>query len=204
MVFEAEKASEPETILLSIAGGKTVPCAELFGRGVRIRLQTGVSVRELICGQLAVEGAYLEDRIQTVFLNGRAVDDLDQSLVFDGDVLSLSAAMPGLVGATLRRGGKLAALRKNISYAGTETDKGSGPGTVTIKLFNMVAKELGPHFLQRGVLVAGKVLAGLLASVPGDVISAIKRNGAPVLPEDLSDLTGSGAEIFLKTASPPE
>ena len=37
-------------------------------------------------------------------------------MVGHGDTLALSAAMPGLVGATMRRGGYFAGLRANISH----------------------------------------------------------------------------------------
>jgi len=40
---------------------------------------------------------YVTQRISTIFLDGKPVDDIDTLLVRDGAVLSLSAAMPGLV-----------------------------------------------------------------------------------------------------------
>jgi hypothetical protein len=64
--------------------------------------------------------------------------------------------MPGLVGATLRRGGFYSAMRSEISWkAGDgERDEGDGPpGTVRLKLFNTVLREIGPALLQRGVMV---------------------------------------------------
>ena len=186
-----------ETLRLTLSGKDRFPCAELFGRGVRLGVRAGGSVRELLCGQLGVAESYLDERIQTVFVNGRAVDDVNQSRVDVGDVLSLSAAMPGLVGATLRRGGHLAVLRKNISYAGSDTGDDRGGGTVTLKLFNMVARELGPRLLEHGVIAAGRDLSGPLKAAEPHV-KAVERSGAPASMAELSDLLDSDREVLLR------
>lgn len=191
----------PEEIRLRMAGGQGFPCSELFGRGVRVSARTGVGIRELLCTQLGVEETYLDERIQTVFLNGHPVDDVNHSRVDAGDALSLSAAMPGLVGATLRRGGHLAAFRKNISYADSKKEQGPDSGTVTIKLFNMVARELGPGFLQRGVIVSGRDLSGPLKAA-GKNLETLERNGVPASMAELSDLLDSDRDVLLQVEPP--
>jgi hypothetical protein len=190
------RLNTPE-ILVQVSGKETFPTSALFGRGVKIKVETGVSIRELLCGQLGIDEAYLEGRIQTVFLNGRPVDDVGTARVADGDVLSLSAAMPGLMGATLRRGGALAAMRGSISYADSQKKTGPGKGVVTIKLFNMVARELSPGFLRRGVIVTGRDLAGPLKAAEKG-LEALERKGAPVSMAQLSDLFDSDREVFLQ------
>ncbi len=191
-----ENRSNTPEIVVQVSGKEPFPCSTLFGRGVKVSVETGVSIRELLCGQLGIDEAYLEGRIQTVFLNGRPVDDVGTARVADGDVLSLSAAMPGLMGATLRRGGPLAAMRESISYADSQKKEGSARGIVKIKLFNMVARELGPGFLRRGVLVTGRDLAGPLQAAEKD-LKTLKRNDAPVSMAQLSDLFDSDREVFL-------
>ncbi|MCF8078281.1 MAG: hypothetical protein K9K88_03275 [Desulfobacterales bacterium] len=192
-----ENRSNMPEIVAKISGKEPFPCSTLFGRGVKASVETGVSIRELLCGQLGIDEAYLEGRIQTIFLNGRPVDDVGTARVADGDVLSLSAAMPGLVGATLRRGGPLAAMRGTISYADSQKKEGSGKGIVTIKLFNMVARELGPGFLRRGVIVTGRDLSGPLKAAEKD-LETLEQNGAPVSMAQLSDLFNSDREVFLQ------
>ena len=192
-----QKGSNTPKIVVQVSGKKPFPCSELFGRGVAMPVETGVSIRQLLCGQLGVEEAYLENRVQTIFLNGRTVDDVGTTVVSDSDVLSLSAAMPGLVGATLRRGGPLAAMRESISHADSQAKKGSGKGVVTIKLFNMVARELGPGLLRQGVVVTGRNLSGMLQSAEKDV-QAVERDGATVSMAQLSDLFDSDREVFLQ------
>jgi hypothetical protein len=76
-------------------------------------------------------------------------------VVSDGSTIALSAAMPGLAGAVLRKGGAYAAMHRQISHASPGGSCASGPVSVSIKLFNLVARELGPGFLAQGVLIGG-------------------------------------------------
>jgi hypothetical protein len=128
----------------------------LLQRGVFCSLAARCSVADYLTGQLGIDPAYIRDRIATVFLDGSVVDDLEAATLWPGSTLTLSAAMPGLVGATLRRGGFYSAMRSEISWkAGDgERDGGDGPpGTVRLKLFNTVLREIGPALLRRGVMV---------------------------------------------------
>ena len=87
----------------------------VFRQGVLVEILSGSSIRQVIVDQLGIAEDYLENRVQTLFLNGKPVDDVDAMRVSDGSILALSAAMPGLAGATLRKGGKYAAFRQQIS-----------------------------------------------------------------------------------------
>jgi hypothetical protein len=106
---------------------------------------------------------YIDQRIQTFFVDGRAVDDIDSAYVHDRTTLALSASMPGLLGATLRKGSYYADMRSSISY--TQEKKAVAPhyGTLKLKLFNMLIAEMGPGILNRGVWVEGKDLQEFLA-----------------------------------------
>jgi hypothetical protein len=85
-----------------------------FQKGVWLKGETGSSIRSFLCRQLEFDDEYVGKRIQTFFLNGKAVDDIDSALVRDGSILALSAALPGLLGATLRKGSYYAGLRSTI------------------------------------------------------------------------------------------
>ena len=75
------------------------------------RLQCRCLLREEIgAGPATIE------KIQSIMLDGKPVDDIGSAMIHDGSVLALSAAMPGLVGATLRRGGAYASFRSAITY----------------------------------------------------------------------------------------
>jgi hypothetical protein len=128
----------------------------IIERGFNLKVKTGQSIRELFCGQFGISDDYFDNRIQTIFLDGKAVDSTDNAWVENGSRLALSAAMPGLVGATFRKGGRYASFRGTISYSKSKKSVARGEGEITLKFFNMIAKELGPAFLQKGIIVEGK------------------------------------------------
>ena len=42
---------------------------QLLGQGFSVNIHSGVTVKDLICKQLGINGDYLAQRIQTIFLN---------------------------------------------------------------------------------------------------------------------------------------
>lgn len=140
-----------------------------FTEGVTLPITTGGTLKDTVCRQLGVAEDYFEERIQTIFLNFKAVDEPDKARVNAGAIVALSAAMPGLVGATMRRGGTYASLRSSISFAETDGDIQRQRGLITLKLLNMVGRELGPAFLANGVYLAGEQLAAFLARSDNDL-----------------------------------
>jgi len=130
----------------------------LLQGGVSLDTRTGVSVKEFLTGELGLGQEYLDNVIQTVFLDGKAVDDLASAFMRDGAIIALSAAMPGLLGATLRRGSYYAAMRKEISYREPPKAHGQGPAKVTLKVFNLLLRDLGPLLLAKGVWIPGEDL----------------------------------------------
>jgi hypothetical protein len=160
----------------------------LLSQGFAVSVETGVSLQDVLCRQLGIDSDYLHDRIKTVFLNGQAVDDVNRALVGNGTVVALSAAMPGLVGAMMRRGGLYAGFRNGISYQVPDAPSALEPGTIQLKLFNLVAKELGPHFFALGIQTDGHVWRSFLTGQPEDfkqgIISA-RVDHIPVAPKEV-------------------
>lgn len=134
--------------------------------GFKMNVQTGVSIKDLLCQQFAVDPAYVEDRIRTAFLDGKPVDDFSTTSIENNASLALSAAMPGLVGATFRKGGYLAALRGTITHRSMGKPVEGRPGVVTFKLFNLLAKEIGLPFLKHGVIIDGQTALAFLSNPP--------------------------------------
>ena len=127
--------------------------------GFFIEAKPGESVKSMLCDRLGVDSEYAVDRIKTLFLDGKPVDDMEKAYIRDGCSLALSAAMPGLVGATFRSGGVLSPFRAAISYRPEECDTAESEiGAVYLKLFNLLVPEMGPAFLENGIYV-GKGLA---------------------------------------------
>jgi hypothetical protein len=135
----------------------------LLSQGVIIFIQTGSSLKELLCGQFSIQEEYLDERIKTIFLNSKAVDDVNSAIVESDSTLALSGPMPGLAGATFRRGGFFSGMRSQISYDKTLSSAPKGTGKIRLKLFNLVVKELGPTFLERGVWIKQKQLQDFIS-----------------------------------------
>jgi len=150
------------SIILEIEEAVCTRFAPLFSKGVGVKARTGCSIEEFVCGQLSVSQEYLEERIQTIFLDGKPVDDHHTARVGDGSMLALSAAMPGLVGAIMRRGGYYSAMRQSITHTADSGEACALDGLVTVKLFNLPARELGPVLLKHGILIAADDLLDVL------------------------------------------
>jgi len=138
----------------------------LLQEGVEVDIETGSSVRQMLIEQFGISGDYIANRITTLFLNSRAVDDSSSALVHDGAVLALSGAMPGLVGATMRSGGFYAAMRGAMTHRDEAEIPAAKRGRIRLKLFNLLLEELGPRVLKRGVVLTAARLRELFAKQP--------------------------------------
>ncbi|MBN1105857.1 MAG: hypothetical protein JXL84_20780 [Deltaproteobacteria bacterium] len=173
----------------------------LLQQGVGVSTRTGISLREFICQELGLSPVYLETRIQTLFLNGRAVDDLDAAFVEDGSTVALSAAMPGLLGATLRRGSYYAAMRGEISYREEASVSAREEGIVSVKLFNLLVKEVGPILLDKGVWVPGVDLLDFLGKRPSQFWTGCVKatvDDKDLKPHDLLKMKWGEMPVFLQ------
>lgn len=156
---------------------------EILQGGFIVRCRVGVSIKALLCEQFGLTPEYVVERISTIFLDGKPVDDIESAIIKDGSRLALSAAMPGLVGATMRREGVYASLRSSITYEEKYSNYQSKEGTVTLKLFNLLMEELGPIFLKRGIFVTSPEMPAFLTKQPDNFWKACKEilyDGKPV------------------------
>ena len=159
----------------------------LFQHGVGVKCRTGITVEQLLIDDLGIEKNYLEEKLNTVFLDGSPVDDIGTALIRNGTVLALSSSMPGLAGATLRRKGIFSEMRRSITYDGQSLEAPPvKKGSITIKLFNVLARDLGPVLMTHGILIEALLLAEFIRSDPrtASLMSALK-SGAAGDPEDL-------------------
>lgn len=139
--------------------GKFTP---IFQQGFVFETRVGISIETFLCQDLGLDPQFVRERISTIFLDGKAVDSIATTLLREGAILALSSAMPGLAGATLRRGGPYASLRASISYRENGGSAPAGKGRITVKLFNLLIGELGPLFLEKGILVTSPELLNFL------------------------------------------
>ena len=181
------------------------PCfTPLFSRGVRVSACLECSLKELICRQIGLAEDYLENRIQTVFLNGHPVDDVSRATVGEGATVALSAAMPGLVGAVLRKGGALAALRKSITYRSEDSARETCEGSVIVKLFNMTTREVGPLLLARGIWMEGAELKEVFDRCEDLLRKGCRRatfDNSPIGLDDLMSRIKDEDTLFLQVSA---
>lgn len=131
-------------------------------KGFGVSIRPGCSLKELLADQFNISDHYTDSRIQTVFLNYKPVDDYASAMIHDNDILALSTAMPGLVGATFRRGGALSPFRSQVSFRSQGNPESSPQqGRLTLKLFNHLADELGQPFLEKGIWITSDTLVQL-------------------------------------------
>jgi hypothetical protein len=193
--------ASPLRVALTVTEGLRDKFCLLTGTGFRLRSRVGCTVREFLCRQLGVSPDYLAERIQTLFLNGLVVDDPNTAIVTAGATLALSAAMPGLAGAMLRKGSRYAPMRSQLTYDDRHTAAAAErEGDVVVKLFNMVQREFGPEFLRQGIQIPGLALCRLLRRRPDAFRSGIlaaEIAGEPVSPDLLFADDWAPDEILL-------
>jgi len=131
--------------------------ASLLQSGIGIDSYTGESLGVFLNSLPGFDTDYLSNRVQTIFYDGNAVDDLEQCFSDRHHTIALSAAMPGLAGAIFRRNSLCAALRTEKSnHANQNTSAESAH--ITLKLFNAIALEKGIGLLTRGGVFSASCL----------------------------------------------
>ena len=156
-----------KNLVLTLMPDQLTAFFPILQKGVTVPATVGCTLKSLLCDQFAIPADYVTDRITTIFMDNHPVDDLERTIILDGSRVTLSAAMPGLVGATMRRGGFYAALRQGISHIVESGTAAGGSGTVRVKLFNLLLAELGPLILARGLILEPGELSDLLRNLPG-------------------------------------
>lgn len=196
----------PVKLILTLPEAAVPRFFPILGQGFLVKGPGGETVEGFLQKAASASPAYLKERVQTVFLNGKALDDLKTATVGDGATLALSAAMPGLAGAVLRRGGFYAAMRRQISH---EAGGPAGTGqeiTVTLKLFNLVARDLGPSLLANGILVPADQLKDFIERQGRWIwvgCIAAEANGSPIEAARVpSVLPGAGRVVLTVKAGP--
>lgn len=163
-----DKVAQKKSLHIEMDRNAVAACfTPLLTEGVTIEASLDCNIKNLLCDQIGMAPDYVEKRLQTVFLDGQPVDDVEQTTVGEGSIIALSAAMPGLVGAVLRKGGTFAGLRKSITYRCGRSDGEKFTGRVTVKLFNMTTREVGPLLLKYGILIDGQEVLRIVSDQGG-------------------------------------
>ena len=181
---------------------KSIPIFfRLLQQGFGVEVQTGRSVKSFLCDQLGLDPEYVANRIKTLFLDGKPVDDIDSAMIRDGSTLAISGALPGLAGRVLRSGGRFASMRGTISYREKTVSESPKQGVVSMKLFNILLREMGPTFLKNGVWIEGNDLEDLIKRQPDTFWAGCKKaslDGKEVDLKEFSGLKWKDREVFLQ------
>ena len=130
----------------------------LLNYGVGVKIYGNPSIKNFLLKSLKIDEDYASNRIQTIFLNSKPIDNIANAFLENGSILALSAAMPGTAGALFRKSGRYAAMRKQISYTDNADIKKNKEGTIILKLFNITAKELAGIIFKSEVSIEKKTL----------------------------------------------
>ncbi len=181
---------------------KTIPrFFQILQKGFVIKAQVGCNVMDLFCEQFGLRPEYFEERVQTIFLDGNPVDDVHSAIVKAGSHIALSGAMPGLVGAVLRKGGFYASMRREISHREKGKPESRRDGMVFVKIFNILLKELGPAFLGKGIWVKGNEMEAFFEKQLEDFWTGFclaRIDGKELPSEELLAIKWSDRQVFLQ------
>lgn len=170
-------------ISLSVDSSLVKEFSILLQTGFTIKCLVGTSIKNLFYDQLKLSPQFVEEKIRTIFLSGKPVDDIASVMVKDGATLALSGAMPGLVGATLRRKSPLASFRQSISTGQFSKELKKTEGYIQIKLFNILLKELGSFFLEMGIFIQRALFTSFVEQLTDDFYDRFRQiivNGKPM------------------------
>lgn len=179
----------------------------LLALGFEVDALSGTRVGELLQNALGIGPDFIEDEIQTVFVNGKATDDVEGHCLYEPATIALSAAMPGVFGAAFRKKGHFAAMRQSVSCTAAPAGDTSQPITVTVKCFNKVAEKLAPGLLNQGVRISSTAFLRFWQHhrQPGErECRAIRVDGVDMaserLPRFLEGLNGAPVQLVITTA----
>lgn len=194
-----EKA--PHGLVLTVTATDVPKFVGLLNAGFMLNIRVGESVQTLLCDRIGLEKSYFDERIQTLFLNSKPVDNPATAVVKNKAILALSAAMPGLVGATFRKGGKYRWMRGSISHPDDSDMSAGKTGWITVKLFNLILKELGPFFLEAGIWLKGDTIPAFFqerSGSLGDMIQSVSWNGREIAPAGILEIAWPDEPVFIK------
>lgn len=167
----------------------------LAREGFGVEVTAGCSLRATLADDLGLGRECVETRIQTVFMDGSPVDDIDTDFARPGSVLALAGALPGVAGIAMQRGSRIGVYREGITHQAGAQQPGQKaepqvgadrtglrpshpvwqdaaasetprPLRITLKLFNTVAVECLAQVLRHGVELRAGRLAELLDERP--------------------------------------
>lgn len=167
-------------MVITVAESRLSLMRLVFGYGIRFEVPAGTRISDFLQQALCTDANYIQNRIQTLFMDGRAVDSPESEEIHSPCTLAVSAAMPGVFGAAFRKQGTYSGLRRHCGEIRQNQENRGKQGrivVVTVKCFNQVAADLGDELLEAGVVMD-----------ISDFLDFWKRQGA-ILEKDSPEIT---------------
>jgi len=189
------------TLRFSLPDG-TKRLASLLQRGILVPCSRPINLEALLLDLPGCDRDYISRTIETIFVNGTAVDSLTVQL-HPGATVGLSAAMPGLAGAIFRKGGPHAGLRSQ-PFATRNADPGEP--YIMVRLFNQVAVDLAGPILGRGAIMRGAALARFVRNRASQLLAGggtITLNNQPLTTTAAEDRLANMPMVLVQAVYPP-
>ncbi len=151
---------------------------QLGQTGMQMAVMVQCPIRRLLHTELEFSLEYIEKRVDTVFLNGQPVDDIDSTHVPDNARIALASALPGAAGIAMRRNSPYAALRGGITHS-TSSKAPPVQGHVELVLFTHIMHDHTLRLLGRGAGIKTPALTRMLVQASHAEVAAIFLDGAP-------------------------
>lgn len=150
----------------------------------------GKSIYSFLTDTCRMSESYISQKVKTVLLNGGPVDNIFNTGIKEGDTIAVSGAMPGIVGAMMRMGSPYAAMRESITVRPGKALSQGKEIVVLLKLFNVILSDMGPGFLEEGVLLERERVSGLLKEHGDEIDAGCSELLSNDSPADKNVLTG--------------
>jgi hypothetical protein len=183
-------------LTLKVQTGQISKLVAVLQMGFYLPVPAGSSVRAVL-DAAGISRSYLEDKVKTVFLDGTAVDNLEAERIKNRSVIAVSGAMPGLVGAIFRKDSPISGLRSNVAKRPYDSSIQDGDELVLLKMFNIIAEEMGPELLRSGLTFAGKDMGNFFGNrreLLEKAILEVELDGNPIALQELFSTSFSNSE----------
>ncbi len=162
MNIHKQKTKNTNFLHLEFPSNRLGVFTELLISGVYIETHLiGKSLYEFLKSELSLDDEFINNKINTIFLNNMPIDDLFSATIEHDAKIALSSSMPGLVGAILRKGSPYAMMREDITYKKVK-QKNLKKGFIFLKLFNLLINEIGKKVMEKGIFLKTSILADYL------------------------------------------
>jgi len=192
--LDAVELSDIPRVSCQLTGDYLDKFATLLQSGVYLETVTGKPILDLLKTLPGFTESYIDEEVQTIFINGTAIDDVHAPLTEDQTVIAVSASMPGLSGAIFRKNSIHSHLRS--VQQDVDADFKVDRITVKVKLFNSIARDQARMLFTQGVNLQTKSLIDYLQTRPWimEYISriTINQNNCSTLSELITQLRKDG------------